>query len=437
MKKLITILTVVTVFAAVSGVLYPRIASAGLFDDLMVYLAFDDQNDPTTDLSSNSNDGILGSNSATVENDDPFYECDPLDIAPPPGNVCSLDFTAAESDFVNIGGGVSLGSNDFTAAAWINTTMTGINKNVIIDKLGGSFNPGGTGGWALQVDTNLLDGTLADGALRVDFNSGIAVNNGAWRHVAIVRDGNVLRTYVDGAAGNTADTTGLGNIDENVGGRELHISHNNFNPLDGLIDEVYIFTRALSADEIATLAAGSSVFDACSDGLKTAGTDIKSVEVTSDGSVLTVAVTLCGAIDNKTKIRVHYDYEDPLFDVPGTADRNGDGFITAADVCATTSDDTEILARSGGGNDKITGPSTTATPIDIDMSDPNMPVLTYTVNYSDLDGSDSVALSTDDTVAVWVDAHDKGIADRAPDTDDSDGCSKPETANEVIEHMLN
>ena len=177
-----------------------------------------------------------------------------------------------------------------------------------------------------------------------------------------------------------------------------------------------------------------TVDDTCGDGLKGDGTDIKTVEASSDGTEIEVVVTLCGPIENKTKLRVHFDYEDARFDDP---DRNHDETVDEDDFCFTTSDDGMMLARNGGGNDKTTGASTTATPIDIDVTDSDMPVLTYTVKYSDLDGAnDDVVLGTDDMVAIWVDAHDKGVADRAPDTDDTDGCAKPEAAEEVIDLEL-
>lgn len=70
---------------------------------------------------------------------------------------------------------------------------------------------------------------------------------GQWTHIAITFDGSTLRSYVDGVASQSVAAT------FNIAGTPLtlaqaHIGENYFN---GVIDEVYIYDRALSADEIA------------------------------------------------------------------------------------------------------------------------------------------------------------------------------------------
>jgi hypothetical protein len=39
---------------------------------------------------------------------------------------------------------------------------------------------------------------------------------------------------------------------------------------------------------------------------------------------------------------------------------------------------------------------------------------------------DELGVEAGDYVAAWVDVHKKGIQDRAPNTDDEDGCPKPQ-----------
>jgi hypothetical protein len=85
------------------------------------------------------------------------------------------------------------------------------------------------------------------------------------------------------------------------------------------------------------------------------------------------------------------------------------------------------------GGQKTTGASTKEIPIDVVDPESAMPVLTYTVKCSDPDSAnDDVVLGTSDIIAIWVDTQDKGIPDRAPNTDDSQGCTEPETSEEVI-----
>lgn len=130
---------------------------------------------------------------------------------------------------------------------------------------------------------------------------------------------------------------------------------------------------------------------------------------------ITVEMALCADADNKTKYRVHFDHTVPFAPDP---DRNGDGYITEDDFCVTTSDDT-MMHR---GN-KDTGPGL----IRVEGS-----VLKYTVHIAELNPQ----LDTGDTILVWADTQYKGIKDRAPDTNDSDGCGKPEVAAEYIELVL-
>ncbi|SFD92558.1 LamG-like jellyroll fold domain-containing protein [Paracidovorax konjaci] len=94
-----------------------------------------------------------------------------------------------------------------------------------------------------------------DGADRIAMGSTLAMN--AWKHVAITFAADVLTLYIDGVpAGTTASRFHpfhLGVTDKNLLGRSLSFSENYFN---GLLDDFRIYRKALSASEIAALAAG-------------------------------------------------------------------------------------------------------------------------------------------------------------------------------------
>lgn len=134
----------------------------------------------------------------------------------------------------------------------------------------------------------------------------------------------------------------------------------------------------------------------------------------ASGDIL-VELTLCAAPDETTKYRVHFDHTAPF---APDADRNGDGFVNAGDFCVTTSDD-GMMHRAKKDN----GPGV----IEVDGS-----VLRYTVNVVELNPD----LTDGDTVLVWADTQNRGIKDRAPDTNASDGCDEPEVAGEYIELAL-
>ena len=58
-------------------------------------------------------------------------------------------------------------------------------------------------------------------------------------------------------------------------------------------------------------------------------------------------------------------------------------------------------------------------------------VLTYTITYAEL------GLSSGDKVLLWVETSYLGIHERVPNTNSTDGCSKPELPKEVISLTLN
>jgi len=183
-----------------------------------------------------------------------------------------------------------------------------------------------------------------------------------------------------------------------------------------------VAVTALSAILAVTVFAAVNVdppFDTKSPGLGIA--DIVIVTDSSDGTNITVVLDTRTLLGNAPKYRVHFDYKDGLADV---ADRNNDTFVNAADFCFTTSDDTSKRHR---GRD--TGPGSWV------QTGNNQ--LTLTVPYAALLENDNSPIDPGDTVFIWVDTQLRGVQDRAPDTDATDGCAKPELIGEVIVHVLN
>ena len=81
-----------------------------------------------------------------------------------------------------------------------------------------------------------------------------SINPLQWNHVAGTYDGNTIRIYVNGVEG-TSDTYS-GSVDR---GERLRIGRCNSNSdtINGLVDDVRIYDRVLSTEEIGTLAAGN------------------------------------------------------------------------------------------------------------------------------------------------------------------------------------
>ena len=77
------------------------------------------------------------------------------------------------------------------------------------------------------------------------------ISYGAWHLLTGVYDGSVLTVYVDGAASGTLATSGS----VRAGGQALYIGHNGAggDGLKGIVDDVRVYNRALSAAEVSSL----------------------------------------------------------------------------------------------------------------------------------------------------------------------------------------
>jgi hypothetical protein len=163
----------------------------------------------------------------------------------------------------SVGGGTSvagldIGVRDWTVAAWIKTTGSGM----VVTKMGwiGGSNPDG---WAISVSGN---GTLGAalhksnvGTVNIFSGDGKIVNDGQWHHIAVAfnRSANMVR-YVDGIATGTQYSLAalIGQSVDNsmqfrIGARDQTGDEVFFN---GLIDDVRVYARVLSPAEIASLA---------------------------------------------------------------------------------------------------------------------------------------------------------------------------------------
>jgi hypothetical protein len=165
----------------------------------------------------------------------------------------ALQFDGVD-DYVDCGSDASLNmlTSDWTAEAWFKTTQ--ITRGTI-------FRKNRTDAWdpSYYIEINVayegdLEVRISDGT-----NTSIAgrnkdsnVNDGQWHHVAMVRTSTQLLVFLDGNLWDSGDASAVGSVDTNevlVIGREKQGASLE-NEFDGLIDEVRIYNRALSAEEI-------------------------------------------------------------------------------------------------------------------------------------------------------------------------------------------
>ncbi len=161
----------------------------------------------------------------------------------------AMQFTG-DPDYVNIGGYKGLlGGHAFTITAWIKTTANG---EIV--------------GWGNNTGTERVEFRVSESRLRVEHGSGnrqgdTVVGDNQWHHVALTVEENSTISYpdvilyVDGEddtrTGTDVDAFNIvENYDLAIGRR-----YNNDNRwFIGLIDEVRVYDRVLSAEEIQNLA---------------------------------------------------------------------------------------------------------------------------------------------------------------------------------------
>ncbi len=154
---------------------------------------------------------------------------------------------------------LSFGSEPFTAAAWFRTDYLANNQAIFYAHARSGPR------WWIQVEPN--SGNVIRAQISTDKGStrtltapGDFVDN-QWHHVALVRDVDGVALYVDGQVAATGASIGTGSVsaDARTGirvGARVDGIHAQF---VGGIDEVWLFDTALTAEQIAGLAATNTV----------------------------------------------------------------------------------------------------------------------------------------------------------------------------------
>ncbi len=173
----------------------------------------------------------------------------------------ALDFDGV-NDYVDFGTGTSLdmGAGNFSLSGWF---KSGFGFGRTMAGKGGT-GPGGTRylitldetdcGGGMKIKVEIDDDTTK----KFTCSSGSSFNDNAWHHAVLVRNGNNLRLYEDGQQVATpTDITGYGNINStrifSIGSMFDEGALNQSSFFSGLIDDVRIYDRALSAAEVTDL----------------------------------------------------------------------------------------------------------------------------------------------------------------------------------------
>ena len=169
----------------------------------------------------------------------------------------AIQLTGTQHQYVDVPTSAVLDVDRYTLAAWVR--YTGIENDQtlgrweVLEKAGAYW---------MNIRTNglLRVGGFYGGCANPNwkyFDSTRALPVGRWKHVATTYDGAWLRIYIDGAAAGSMRVTGR----TCVSGEPLAVGAKN-NPtkglleafFDGRLDDVRIYDRALSKDEVGQLA---------------------------------------------------------------------------------------------------------------------------------------------------------------------------------------
>ena len=168
--------------------------------------------------------------------------------------AAAADFenSASEDAHLSIAHGPQTGldiTGNLTLVAWFRLESTAETQDIVA-KDGATGNEGyhlryNNNGW---VDFILSD----DGTNNTVVSGSITVSAGTWYHAVGVYDGSTMKLYINGASDATPVSYSSG-IHNNTAPFTIGCRNGNAQFFDGQIDEVAVFNRALTADEVTSI----------------------------------------------------------------------------------------------------------------------------------------------------------------------------------------
>lgn len=165
---------------------------------------------------------------------------------------------AADNDF---------GSSDFTVAIWVKRTSNTISwdNSAAIGKWNSMGLPG-TNEWALYLTSNGSDNIptfyVESGTTTYKALAGSPLSLATWYHLAGVRKGNQLLIYINGVLSGST-TIPVNTVLNSTSGLNVWISRYINSYTAATFDDVQIYRRALSSDEIVSLQSRGTICKTC------------------------------------------------------------------------------------------------------------------------------------------------------------------------------
>ncbi|MBR9680562.1 MAG: LamG domain-containing protein [Candidatus Altiarchaeota archaeon] len=147
-------------------------------------------------------------------------------------------------------------SKNITISAWIYPYNLSSYSHYIVSKGRDCCDSPGKGGYNLDFVVGAFDANIWISPSKTQVRTlGTTLSLNTWQHVVMVFDGQYLRKYRDavpkGSASAASDTIQLSTLDVTIG--VLAYSYPTYHPFNGTIDDVRIYNRAFSLQEIETL----------------------------------------------------------------------------------------------------------------------------------------------------------------------------------------
>jgi hypothetical protein len=157
-------------------------------------------------------------------------------------------------DYVQVSGMMAdFGSNLFSVAFWMNSNNAGNIAYIL-----GKSHPDGGQGWDIRLHDNRIQVVGVDGwPAQYNIQTEQVIVASQWHHVAVTATATAVDVYVDGILRGSSGRQAISLASNPF--RMGYTTNFGGTPFNGLLDEVQIYDRALSAEEIAALYAAAGM----------------------------------------------------------------------------------------------------------------------------------------------------------------------------------
>ena len=226
-----------------TGAPVPPLSVVGPGDGLVAHWTLDGSDGAVTDVAGGNNGTVRGT---------------PQRGVPGVYDSTAYAFGDGSDDYVEVPDATALRpETELTFSGWFRTD-SGANAQTLVQKADARF---GSEGYAADVQTpNSLRAHVAVESGRASVNPwGVATHDGEWHHVAYTWDGNALVLYLDGEEVDRDESQSGAVVHSD---RPLYVGrgdngYTSYYAMNGAIDDVRLYDRALGTDEVVSLFEGT------------------------------------------------------------------------------------------------------------------------------------------------------------------------------------